>query len=148
MIKDLILDRCLAIFERDTAGTDLRNQRILKISILMIAPGCDPGRRASAINPGIPIPPAATEIHGIRDEDVAGMPPFANWPRRSSPPARDATLALQPAFDPGRCPAACTRAGRTFPMDGRPRIDPCRILFPSEPTDPTGATRFCSPADG
>jgi len=31
---------------------------------------------SSRVNPGIPIPPKSTAIHGIRDEDVVSSPPF------------------------------------------------------------------------
>ena len=29
------------------------------------------------VNPGVPIPPATTSVHGINDADVAGAPGFA-----------------------------------------------------------------------
>ena len=37
---------------------------------------------AQRLNPGVPIPEAASRVHGIRDEDVAHSPTFAQvWPR-------------------------------------------------------------------
>jgi len=65
VIKNRILDRPLAILDLETTGTDPKADRIVEISILKLMPGEQPDHRTRRVNPGIPIPAAATEIHGI-----------------------------------------------------------------------------------
>jgi DNA polymerase III subunit epsilon len=143
VIKNLVLDRPLAIFDLETTGTNTQNDRIVEISILKLAPGRDPDHRTKRVNPGIPIPAAATEIHGIRDEDVADLPPF----RRMAPSILDFTqgcdlCAYNLRFDLGLILAEYRRAGLIFPMNGRRLLDPCKIFFTREPRDLTAALRF------
>ena len=76
VIKNLVFDRPLAILDLETTGSDPKNDRIVEISILKLVPGAEPDHRTRRGNPGIHIPAEATEIHGIRDEDVADLPPF------------------------------------------------------------------------
>ena len=37
--------------------------------------------RVRRFNPGMPIPPEATAVHGIRDEDISDEPRFARRAR-------------------------------------------------------------------
>jgi DNA polymerase III subunit epsilon len=76
MIRNLAFDQPLAIIDLETTGTDPQTDRIIEISILKLVPGAEPDHRTRRVNPGIPISPDATAIHGIRDEDVAGSPSF------------------------------------------------------------------------
>jgi DNA polymerase III subunit epsilon len=78
VFKNLVLEKPLAIIDLETTGTDTQNDRIVEIGILKVAP--DGGRlgRLFRINPGIPIPPAATNVHGITDQDVAEESCFAD----------------------------------------------------------------------
>ncbi len=143
MIKNLVLDRPLAIFDLETTGTDTQDDRIIEISVLKLAPGSEPDQRTRRVNPGIPIPAAATEIHGIRDEDVAGMPPF----RKLAPTILTFIdgcdlCAYNLRFDLGLILAEYKRAGLVFPMDGRRLIDPYRIFLTREPRDLSAALRF------
>ena len=143
MIKNLILDRPLAIFDLETTGTDIQNDRIVEISILKLAPGSQPDHRTRRVNPGIPIPPGATEIHGIRDQDVASEPPFQKLAPTILTFIEGCDLcAYNLRFDLGLILAECKRTGLAFPMDGRCLIDPCRIFFLREPRDLSSALRF------
>jgi DNA polymerase-3 subunit epsilon len=75
-MKNLRLDRPLAFLDLETTGTDPAVDRIVEISVQRVDP--DGGRegRTRRVNPGRPIPPEATAIHGIRDEDVRDEPEF------------------------------------------------------------------------
>jgi DNA polymerase-3 subunit epsilon len=75
-VNVLKLDRPLVFFDLETTGTDPGSDRIVEISVLRLAP--DGGRegRTRRINPERPIPPEATAIHGIGDEDVRDEPTF------------------------------------------------------------------------
>jgi len=82
MIKNLLLDRPLAILDLETTGSVTSVDRIIEISILKLIHGAEPDHRTKRVNPGVPIPAEATEIHGIRDENVAGLPPFRKLAKR------------------------------------------------------------------
>ena len=78
----LRLARPLAFIDLETTGLDPRHDRILEISVMkVLLPGSDgvapePIVRTQRLNPGMPIPPGATAVHGISDDDVAGAPTF------------------------------------------------------------------------
>lgn len=57
----------------ETTGTDINEDRVCQIG--MILP--DGREYETLINPGIPIPKAATDIHGITDELVESAPSFS-----------------------------------------------------------------------
>ncbi|MDR2805911.1 MAG: 3'-5' exonuclease [Dysgonamonadaceae bacterium] len=66
----------LVFFDLETTGINIVSDRIVEISYLKIHPNGEEECRTRRINPEIPIPPQATEIHGIRDEDVKDAPTF------------------------------------------------------------------------
>ncbi len=68
-------------FDLEATGLDVTTDRIVEFSIVRLSDGNGaPASVLSArVNPGIPITPAATAIHGIRDEDVSGAPPFSSF---------------------------------------------------------------------
>jgi DNA polymerase-3 subunit epsilon/CBS domain-containing protein len=66
------------VLDTETTGLDARQARIVEIAALRIK-----GERIDAalvferrINPGVPIPPETTKVHGIADADVAAAPIF------------------------------------------------------------------------
>jgi DNA polymerase-3 subunit epsilon len=73
---DLRLRRPLAFIDLETTGINILSDRIVEISILKISPDKKEEWFTSRINPGIPIPPKVSAIHGIRDEDVTDAPAF------------------------------------------------------------------------
>src|SRR4051812_5519587 len=75
MLKYIILERPLAVIDLETTGTDTKVDRIVEVSVLKLSPGGAHDRRTWLVNPGVPIPPEATAIHGISD-DVGEMPTF------------------------------------------------------------------------
>ena len=76
-LLNLKLERPLAVLDLETTGVDPGSDRIVEVGVLKLSPG----RRARSaiaalVHPGLPIPAAATTIHGITDEDVADRPRF------------------------------------------------------------------------
>lgn len=70
-------------FDTETTGLDpFGGDRIIEVGLVVLRLGPD-GRIvdredfSELVNPGMPIPRKVTEITGIRDDDVAGCPPFA-----------------------------------------------------------------------
>lgn len=74
---ELKLKKPLAFIDVETTGTNILSDRIVEISVLKISPGGKEEWFSTRVNPGIPIPPAATAIHGITDEDIADAPEFS-----------------------------------------------------------------------
>lgn len=73
------LSRPIAFIDTESTGVDPVKDRILEIGVAVLHPD---GVRNHEVftrrfNPGMAIPPAATEIHGITDEDVKDCPRFA-----------------------------------------------------------------------
>lgn len=64
----------IAVFDTETTGLDLRNDRIVTASIqrLDVAGNLMPGGKDWVVNPGIPIPEKASQVHGFYDSDVVG----------------------------------------------------------------------------
>jgi DNA polymerase-3 subunit epsilon len=72
------LDRPLAVFDIESTGISPGADRIIELSVVKITPNGKREGHTWRINPGVPIPQEATEVHGITDEDVADCPSFAD----------------------------------------------------------------------
>lgn len=70
------LERPLVVFDLETTGTNINTDRIVEISVLKAFPDGTVEQKCRRINPGMPIPPEATAVHHISDEDVANEPQF------------------------------------------------------------------------
>lgn len=73
----LNLKRPIVFFDLETTGLDKEADRIVQIAMYKIRPGLQPGPLITyLVNPGMLIPVASTDIHGITDQMVADQPPF------------------------------------------------------------------------
>lgn len=72
----LKLTKPIVFFDLETTGVDVCKDRIIEISILKIFPDGHEESRTDRVNPGMPIPPATTAIHGITDDDIKDSPKF------------------------------------------------------------------------
>lgn len=77
----LELRRPLALLDLESTGTSPARDRIVEIAVLKLHPDGREELRCKRVNPGVPIPAAATAIHGISDADVADEPSFAAYAR-------------------------------------------------------------------
>jgi DNA polymerase-3 subunit epsilon len=144
MLQNITLDRPLAIIDLETTGLDPQKDRIVEICVLKVRPDGREVQYARRLDPGVPIPPEASAIHGIRDADVAGAPRFAD--------VADDLLALLGGchlcgfnlqrFDLRMLYAEFARVGRTLPLDGRAVIDAMTLYHRCEPRDLAAAVRF------
>ena len=73
---ELKLKRPIAFFDLETTGINTATDRIVEISVLKINVNGVEEWLTSRVNPEMPIPPQATAIHGIKDEDVISAPKF------------------------------------------------------------------------
>ena len=81
---ELNLKKPLAFFDLETTGLNIAQDRIVEISVLKILPSGQKDWYNSRINPGIPINPQASSIHGITDDDVKDSPSFKEVARTIS----------------------------------------------------------------
>ena len=77
----LKLTKPLCFFDLETTGTDVRKDRIIEIAIIKVNINGSRESLEIRLNPGIPIPPESTLIHGITDEMVANEPIFKDKAR-------------------------------------------------------------------
>ncbi|HOK38511.1 MAG TPA: 3'-5' exonuclease [Bacteroidales bacterium] len=70
------LKKPIVFFDLETTGINPATDRIVEISILKVWPNGKQDSKTYRINPEMPIPPRATEVHGISDEDVKNAPTF------------------------------------------------------------------------
>lgn len=72
----LKLNNPLVIFDLETTGTSISNDRIVEIAMIKVMPDGTSEEKHRRINPTIPIPKEVSLIHGIYDKDVADEPTF------------------------------------------------------------------------
>ena len=76
-LSNLNLKRPLVFFDTETTGVNIIKDRIIELCAIKIYPAKSNDIFLQRFNPGIPIEPGATEVHGITDEMVAHEPPFS-----------------------------------------------------------------------
>jgi len=72
----LNLKKPLALFDLETTGIDIANDRIVEISIVKVFPDGTQEIKTERVNPEMPIPIETSMIHGIYDEDIKDKPTF------------------------------------------------------------------------
>lgn len=70
--------RPLVAFDLEATGVDRQKDRIVEIALIKIGLDGKQSEFTKRINPTIPIPKEASDIHGITDEDVKDCPTFAD----------------------------------------------------------------------
>ncbi len=140
----LKLERPLAIFDIESTGTAPRADRIIELCVVRIHPNGARDTCSYRVNPEMPIPPESTQIHGIKDADVADCQTF-----RQLAPAIERLFegcdlggynVLR--FDIPMLVEEFLRAGRKFDMTDRRVIDAQRIYHRREPRDLTAALAY------
>ena len=72
----LQLNKPLAVIDLETTGVNVGTDKIIEIAIVKMLPDGTRNVKRKLLNPGMPIPPSSTEIHGITDEMVKDAPTF------------------------------------------------------------------------
>ena len=79
---ELNLRKPLVVLDLETTGVNIATDRIVEFSALKVSPGGAEEWLTLRLNPGIPISPEATRVHGITDADVANEPHFRDVAKR------------------------------------------------------------------
>lgn len=142
--QNLKIDRPLNIIDLETTGVDPEHDRIVEFAVLRAKPDGDVRVTGSHINPGIPIPPAATAVHGIRDEDVAQSPRFHEIaePLFELLSQGDLCGYNLKKFDLPLLACEFGRCWLDFQWTGRTIIDVFEIFRKQEPRDLANAMQF------
>jgi DNA polymerase-3 subunit epsilon len=141
--EPLQLERPLAVIDTESTGLRPETARIVRISVFIVRPDGSVSQRSELVNPGTPIPPGATAVHGITEEDVMDQPPFRAFARGLAQALEDCDLAGF-AIERFHLPlllAEFHRAGVEFSMDGRAVVDMMAIYHRLEPRDFEAAYR-------
>jgi DNA polymerase III subunit epsilon len=121
------------VFDLETTGLDIENDAIVSVGAVRVL-----GSRvlagenfATLVDPGRPIPPASTAIHGIDDAAVAGAPDAATAIAQLKRFAHDAVLvAHNAAFDLAFVARAAKAGGFAFDNPPFDTLLVARWLFP------------------
>lgn len=143
MLRNLALTRPLAVIDLETTGTNADRDRIVEISVLRLTLDGERTHRTRRLNPGVPIPAAATNIHGIRDSDVASEPHFEQVAQGLLEFLDGCDLCGYnlKKFDLRVLYCEFRRAGRSLSLEGGAIVDPMQVFHHFEPRDLTAAVR-------
>jgi DNA polymerase-3 subunit epsilon len=75
----LNLKRPIVFLDVQSTGLDPKTARIVRLSTLKVDPDGTRLNRQELIDPESPIPPGASAVHGIMDDDIEGRPPFRSF---------------------------------------------------------------------
>jgi DNA polymerase-3 subunit epsilon len=141
------LTRPLAVFDLETTGTNITSDRIVEIAIIKIHPDGKEENYCKRINPTIPIPKEISAIHGIYDDDVAGLPTFKDLASEIVAFIGDADLAGYNSnkFDIPVLAEELLRAEMKFDVSNRHFVDVQNIFHKMEQRTLAAAFQFyCS----
>src|SRR5687768_12149620 len=134
----------LCIFDLETTGTNITQDRIIEIAVVKMMPNGDILRKASVINPTIPILPESTAIHGLKNEDVKDKPTFKEVAKEYQRFFEGADLAGFSVikFDIPMLVEEFLRAGVDFDYGRKKIIDAQKIFHLMEKRTLSAAYRF------
>ncbi len=140
----LNLKKPIVFFDLETTGVDITHDRIVEISIIKVLPSGEEQEKTRRINPGMPIPPEATAIHHISDEDVADCPMFKQIARSLANELTGCDLAGYNSnrFDIPMLDQEFQRAGVKFDFSKARFVDVQTIFHKKEQRTLVAAYRF------
>ena len=140
----LQLTRAIAFIDLETTGVNLSSDRIIEVAIIKILPDGTRQVKRKLINPGIPIPPQSTEIHGITNEMVKDAPTFkqAGNELKQFIESCDMGGYNSNRFDIPMLMEEFLRAGMDVDLSSRRMVDVQHIFYTMEPRTLTAAYRY------
>ena len=134
----------LVFFDLETTGIDIAKDRIVEISMVKVMPNGEEIVKTRRINPGMPIPPEASAIHGITDEDVKDCPKFKEIAKSLAAQIEGCDLAgfNSNRFDIPMLAEEFLRAGVDVDLNRRKFIDVQTIFHKMEQRNLTAAYKF------
>ena len=140
----LNLKKPIVFFDLETTGVDITHDRIVEISLIKVLPSGEELEKTRRINPRRPIPPEATAVHHITDEDVADCPQFKQIARSLAQELTGCDLAGYNSnrFDIPMLDQEFQRAGVKFDFSKARFVDVQTIFHKKEQRTLVAAYRF------
>lgn len=143
----LNLTKPLVVFDLETTGLDLVNDRIIQISYVKVSPGDKEGeeeRKSIFVNPGKPIPALVQQLTGITDDMVKDAPTFKQVAKQLADSFTGCDFAgfNSDRFDVPMLAEEFLRAGVDFDFSKCRLIDAQNIFHKREPRNLAAAYRF------
>lgn len=134
----------LLFFDIESTGLNVSKDRIVEISMVKVMPNGDREIKTRRFNPTIPISPEATAVHGIKDEDVANEPTFAQVAKSMAAWMEGCDIAgyNSTKFDIPMLTEEFLRCGINLDLRKRKMIDVQVIFYRNEPRTLTAAYKF------
>lgn len=143
----LNLNKPLCVFDLETTGLKLGQDRIIEIAIIKVFPDGHKEELCHRVNPEMPIPAESTAIHGITDADVEGLPTFRDLASKIAEFIGNSDLCGYNSnrFDVPMLAEEFARVGVDFDVrrgGKRKMIDVQAIFYKMEPRTLSAAVRF------
>lgn len=145
-MNNIQFNRPIVFFDLETTGLNRSSDRIVEFTFLKINPDGSEELKGDRVNPEIPIPKEASDIHGINNEDVANKPRFSDYAETIRDFLNGCDLGGFGIrdFDLAILQAEFRRAGLEFTIKGRNIIDTLVIFHKLDPRDlPAAYTKYC-----
>lgn len=140
----LNLKNPVCFFDLEATGTSIAHDRIIEIAMIKLMPNGERITKVNLINPGMPIPPESSAIHGIYDEDVKDKPTFKDVAKEYARFLEGADLAgfAIVKFDVPMLVEEFLRAGVEFDYSRKKIIDAQKIFHLMEKRTLAAAYQF------
>lgn len=140
----LNLKNPLVVFDLETTGTNISQDRIVEIAMVKAMPDGTIEEKSRKINPTIPIPLESSLIHGIYDDDVKDEPTFKQVARSLTQFLEGCDLAgfNVLGFDVPMLVEEFLRANVDFEVDNRKIVDAQKIYHMMEKRNLAAAYQF------
>ncbi len=140
----LNLTRPIAFIDLETTGVNISNDRIVEIAIVKILPDGTRQVKRKLINPLIPIPSGASDVHGITDEMVKDAPSFKQVANEIKQFMDNCDMGGYNSnrFDVPMLIEEFLRAGVSFSVDGRKLVDVQKVFHMMEQRTLGAAYKF------
>ena len=140
----LNLTRPIAFIDLETTGVNISNDRIVEIAIVKILPDGTRQVKRKLINPQIPIPAGASDVHGITDDMVKDAPSFKQVANEIKQFIENCDLGGYNSnrFDIPMLIEEFLRAGVSFSADGRKLVDVQKVFHMMEQRTLGAAYKF------
>lgn len=138
------LTKPLAFIDLETTGINLGTDRIVEIAIVKILPDGNKSIKRKLVNPEMPIPSGASDIHGITDDMVKDAPTFSQIANELKQMLDGCDLAGYNSnrFDIPILMEEFIRAEVDFDMKGRKLVDVQQIFHKMEQRTLSAAYKF------
>lgn len=140
----LQLKKPLAFIDLETTGVNLGTDRVVEIAVVKLLPDGSRSVKRKLVNPGMPIPKTASDVHGITDEMVKDAPTFRQIAQelRQMLDGCDFAGYNSNRFDIPLLMEEFLRAEVDFDMKNRKLLDVQNVFHKMEPRTLAAAYKF------